>query len=472
MKRTKKGKNGKTFYIKGSFLILNIKFLTLGKEMTVLELLELQARARAIRSQLALEPITKIELDSDEDSENEATPETSKKSTDKPKVVEKPKIPEKAKKTNLSVASTSKADKTPAQEAAPPTRVRLKRNFRKRPSVESEPAPKQKITEVVIEKAKSPVSKPESDNDSRSSSPDVIAMHASPETLCISSDDDSVENKKVDLSADKKFVESILAASVDKVVQKIVEPPKVVQKEPSVEKSVEPEIIREPSPVKEKVYEEPEEGEYSEESEPEQQTVEQDSGENADDVVELAVSKEVSSESESDPEPQTEEIPSERKSRTTSKSNESDSGDEQKDENDQAAEETPQVEECFEDVEKIKRATQEISTHDPDDEDIVEILNSSDEDMLGESDEKATPVETPQSWESRWLDSNNVKKILATSKLQNKVRAKRTKKNSKSEASSSDAKTPDLEPEQVPENFEEGSVQQFEVLKETSNSGM
>lgn len=35
--------------------------------MSVLELLELQARARAIRSQLAMEPITKIEVKSDDD---------------------------------------------------------------------------------------------------------------------------------------------------------------------------------------------------------------------------------------------------------------------------------------------------------------------------------------------------------------------------------------------------------------------
>lgn len=285
-------------------------------------------------------------------------------------------------------------------------------------------------------------------------------MHASPETLCISSDDEVVVHKKEDLIADKKFVQSIFAASVEKEDTK------------SPEKSPEPENVK--SPEKEKVYEEPEEGEYSES---ESEIVEQKSVEMTDDIVELVVdSKEVSSESDSDQEPH---IPEDNliKSENTSISNKSDSGDDQEmEQSDQVNEENPHTEdekivESFEVVEKVVQPPQEINSHDPDDEDIVEILNSSDEDMLGELDEKATPVEAPESWESRWLDSNNVKKILATSKLQNKVRAKRTKKNSKSDtSSSSDAKSPASEMEQVQDSVEEGSVQQFDVLKETSNS--
>lgn len=51
-------------YLIGIFLIYPGK-----NQISVLELLELQARARAIRSQLALEPITKIEVESDNENE-------------------------------------------------------------------------------------------------------------------------------------------------------------------------------------------------------------------------------------------------------------------------------------------------------------------------------------------------------------------------------------------------------------------
>lgn len=128
--------------------------------MTVLELLELQARARAIRSQLALEPITKIELDSDDSDTEKQTPETLNKAP------EKQKVPEKTQKNIISAPSTSKADESQDSQVPPPTRVRLKRNFRKRPSVDAESSPKQRVTTVeVIEKKISPArKKPESDN--------------------------------------------------------------------------------------------------------------------------------------------------------------------------------------------------------------------------------------------------------------------------------------------------------------------
>ena len=223
--------------------------------MTVLELLELQARARAIRSQLALEPITKIELDTDSESEGlKITPPAQKANK---KDTPKPKTQDKANKNVVTVPSTSKTNSTSLSEA--PTRVKLKRNFGNRKNSETisittpEPA-SEKAIEPIITKAKS-LSTANSDNESRSSSPDVIAMHASPETLCISSDEEVMEKKIEDLSADKKFVESILAASIEKIAQKIVEPFAVVE---IVEKIPE-------SPEKS-----PEEGELSEsDSEPE-----------------------------------------------------------------------------------------------------------------------------------------------------------------------------------------------------------
>lgn len=49
------------------------------KDLSVLELLELQARARAIRSQLALEPVAKIEVDSGDEEVKQPVAGTSKK---------------------------------------------------------------------------------------------------------------------------------------------------------------------------------------------------------------------------------------------------------------------------------------------------------------------------------------------------------------------------------------------------------
>lgn len=104
-----------------------------GKQYSMLELLELQARARAIRSQLALEPVTKIELDdSDSDTPNNSTNNVSAKSDDISNVTDNC---ESHKKTE---PSTSK----PQTEAPKPSRpIRLKRNFRQRQENQNDDTP-------------------------------------------------------------------------------------------------------------------------------------------------------------------------------------------------------------------------------------------------------------------------------------------------------------------------------------------
>ncbi|CAD7083334.1 unnamed protein product [Hermetia illucens] len=157
------------------------------KGVSVLELLELQARARAIRSQLALEPVAKIEVDSD-DSTDDASQSTSK------------------------VSSSSRSNDKKMTNGAEPSAVRktksvkLKRNFRKANHDEDTEDVENKKSEKDVGTEKSENSKVESEKkdrvedgggakQERSASPDVITILPSPETLCIS--DSSDENDDV-----------------------------------------------------------------------------------------------------------------------------------------------------------------------------------------------------------------------------------------------------------------------------------
>lgn len=172
------------------------------KKATVLELLELQARARAIRSQLALEPVTKIELDdSDVENVNDASELAQP-------VAEQP--------TGSVAAVLDEAQATstrPQLELAEPIAlepvqrpIRLKRNFRTRNTDndddgQGEDAAGEKSTNEPEEQrdngddtATNGTAKdasPKIPEKERSLSPDIIPIIKEPEILCISSSDES-----------------------------------------------------------------------------------------------------------------------------------------------------------------------------------------------------------------------------------------------------------------------------------------
>lgn len=198
------------------------------KQYSVLELLELQARARAIRSQLALEPVTKIELD-DSDSET-----VEKDKPNEQQIVEKPTKSSQSKVNQKEKSQTNKLEEQ--SKAAAPRPVRLKRNFRQRqmegyesdesnsvnvkdknttetivqPKTPENPADK----EASPEKQKSPVKEgdPAVVNDD-----DVVPIVAEPEVLCISSSD-SENDEQTTSSKVKKYINM-------PVVEKVVRPP-------------------------------------------------------------------------------------------------------------------------------------------------------------------------------------------------------------------------------------------------------
>ncbi|KAL5286588.1 CAAP1 family protein [Megaselia abdita] len=137
------------------------------KDLSVLELLELQARARAIRSQLALEPVTKIEVDSDDDDEVD---------------VKKP------------IPSCSR-------------KVVLNRDFGRQNSVSEQSEPPEK-------KARSP-------------SPDIIPILPSTVTLCISDSEEEDNKDDGDNEEDKKDKQ----VDVEKPKEEVKEPENVKQTE-------------------------------------------------------------------------------------------------------------------------------------------------------------------------------------------------------------------------------------------------
>lgn len=180
----------------------------------MLELLELQARARAIRSQLALEPITKIELDSD--NETGSVVATTTLSAQKPTATVTTSTigaskPAQSNGTEKEVAIVTKVlTTTTAASASTEVRqkpIRLKRNFRQRQmdgyeeeetadgesgeqTHQSDDRPSERIDESEAQSAEKQAT--DSDKEiaqpSRSPSPDVITIIPSPETLLISSD--------------------------------------------------------------------------------------------------------------------------------------------------------------------------------------------------------------------------------------------------------------------------------------------
>lgn len=149
--------------MQSSFLVL-IRHNCVGeKQYSILELLELQARARAIRSQLALEPVTKIELD---DSDDETVDISKKPESTKP--VEEVSTNEKNKtqgdvtehfankKSNEPTKSISESTEEPRVPSSRP--IRLKRNFRTRQIDEEDvsapaPAEAEKTAEKNVDKS-------------------------------------------------------------------------------------------------------------------------------------------------------------------------------------------------------------------------------------------------------------------------------------------------------------------------------
>lgn len=195
----------------------------------MLELLELQARARAIRSQLALEPVTKIELD-DSDAEDENS-----KGNDKNHTAGTSSVPpqNKGSQKEKDPKESSKRPEEPQSKVSAPRPLRLKRNFRQRQVEGYESDENQSIgekektaadaeepqtsaeKEKSVEREKSPVKEPEPESAPVPTDDDVVPIIAEPEVLCISSSDSESDDKSTS-SKVKKYINMPVVVKVDR----------------------------------------------------------------------------------------------------------------------------------------------------------------------------------------------------------------------------------------------------------------
>lgn len=410
--------------------------------MTVLELLELQARARAIRSQLALEPITKIELDSDNEEKsldgnlmvtnNVQKPEANNTNS-KSKISENNKS-EKRKKNVETEKSKTKMDDSEIKKE-PLKRVKLKRNFRVRQvgddlsdddkeknlkitNNSNEDDKKLSNNHKVIDNENINLEKPQTISEtetaecsnlrSNCSSPEVITMFPSPVTLYILSDSDEEHPKK-----NKTIEENIITLSEDDKLEETKSPD-----EPEDGEILEDEEIK---GVKSEVCIEKIDVDKNNGTETEKETANESSSSSSIDLEMEGHDYELkdntdSSEDEEETLKNKENNESETKKEATNKESE--------------AILPINKSKVTEDIETLEEEKIEILNDLPDD--IIDIVDSDIEEEISESDKSKTLDENAptRSWNTRWLESSKVTKILATSRLGNKVRDNIKKKKS------------------------------------------
>lgn len=383
----------------------------------MLELLELQARARAIRSQLALEPVTKIDLDSDDES-NAADLENKEASSSK----EKTPVPEKIVKSTASrvekqsteavkriVIPPAPPKTTPVPQSKP---VKLKRNYKTQASTSSNGL------ETSATREPSP---PKDDKNGNfaydEDDDDVIRMEPSPETFFISDSDEEPPAKKSPIKREEVVVDKTSETSVAEVKQsEETETPEDGELSPTDQKEMSPE-------PKEESPEKPIDTSKCDPSE----------GVADDDVVHLMSDTEIELHHHSDKE-----------------------------------------EEEIEAQDETEVKPEQKSPKPQSDDDVVEINNSSDDEIMNDSEKSAgEAASTSETWTERWLSSSKTQNILKTTQLASKVRINmlNTRKTQKATArkkkESEEAEKMKLK-EKI-SNAEEGSMEQFKVIKEKSN---
>ncbi|XP_017956890.1 protein IWS1 homolog [Drosophila navojoa] len=430
-------------------------------QISVLELLELQARARAIRSQLAMEPITKIEVKSDDDDDEEK--EVPKKLSEKDKRHHK-------RRSNESTASKPAKNQDQAQangntngkpDAAPTKKIKLKRNYRtSTKSPEKQAVSNAKVPETkavpVLEQSKS-----------RSASPDVIPIPAEPETLLISdsTDDESKQPAKKPVATTSTTTATATTAAPTAAVPP--ETPAAAAPAPA------------PTPAEES---EPEEGEVREDSENEAETqpaapIEQKQATETEAPKEVAeVVEEKKAEATSEIADTAEEASVESVEQSNVKEEEEAAEQPAADDEDQNDDvisiggDLELIEELntVEDEAAVKIKTEEpekVGEPDEEDNDVI-LLNTSDDDH-----EKLQDTNS-ESWRTRYLKSSKVSQVLAASRLGKRVRDKIKKSNRAQKRndskSASDEKSPSQQQQQQEQQFtsqhEDGSMEQYQEL--------
>lgn len=161
------------------------EYFRLGKnQISVLELLELQARARAIRSQLALEPITKIEVDSDLEAESKRKIRKDKRRNSRSKAKSS------SKKDDAREKSWPKKDISPTNNSPPSNKPIVNSKNRDEECCSHNSNEKTKHNVEIVDKAEWTRDR----KVNHSVSPDVIPIEEQPETVLISDTSDVETN--------------------------------------------------------------------------------------------------------------------------------------------------------------------------------------------------------------------------------------------------------------------------------------
>ncbi|XP_032309663.1 neurofilament medium polypeptide isoform X1 [Drosophila ananassae] len=399
-------------------------------QMSVLELLELQARARAIRSQLAMEPITKIEVKSDDDDES---PEKPVQRREKEKRSKKNTETGKRKSQEQPQAKESKKDEEVVEEA-PRKKIKIKRNYRQATvSPEKEAA---KSSPPTVSAPPEESTKKKSRSKSRSASLDVIPIQTETETLLISDSTDDEGTKK--------------------------DQPKEAEAPVSVQPQV-PEVESEPEEGE--VRDEPEEIAKPEETPKPDERTQSKEPEKSEDSQKTEKSEEST---------KAEVKPAEEKEAPPDNSEQTALDDE--DQNDDVISiggDLEMIEEMTKDEEpptlsNIKSEKSEKQEPEEQDNDVISLDTSEDE------REKLQPNDS-ESWRTRYLKSSKVSQVLAASRLGKRVRDK-IKKSKRSKATDCDDQEKSSKQQEVfTSKHEDGSIEQYQELlqhrqRKSSNS--
>ncbi|XP_055914401.1 nucleolar protein dao-5 [Eupeodes corollae] len=429
-----------------------------NKQFSVLELLELQARARAIRSQLALEPVTKIEVNTDSEEEGPpkqrppsaaAARKKSSKTTNGSS--SNGKSSEAGKKTSNSTLTVIIPNGEPA---VPSKRIKLKRNFRKQTQGEENSYDESKSTETDNRKTTEEVVPKK---EARSPSPDVIPIVAVPETLCISDSDEEkkVANNQVETAVPETATSTVAVAKSSQQLEilsvvNIEAPPKKPDNadEPS-KVSTSPKEVEKP--------ESEEEGEIVDEDEEEPKVKKIETTASETDKTDNSINQAEGNSKDPDTTQTVDKIDSEKKPFS-----------ENKDQASERVELSESEDDDNDDVISLEGGdlVNEMKEHMEDD--VEEVTKPEDIICLDDSsDEEAKIKKKTESWNDRWLNSRRVSKVLAASRLGNKVRnkIKESKKAKKIEEAAANEKALE-KPQQVIfiSKHEMGSVEQYKEL--------
>lgn len=390
----------------------------------MLELLELQARARAIRSQLALEPVAKIELDSEDETKEESSKNSNEVGSTSNHHKDKSSVPSESPTIIVKHVESCEHERKVAIPPPTPPKIipvqtkplKLKRNYKTQSNDGTAPS----TAVSTKEPSPSKTIEPEGNFPDNGDDDDVIRMERSPETFFISDSDDEPPAKKSPTKKEEPLVEESPKTPVDENLNEAEEEQKVEQE------------LKENSPEPE-----PEKGNPQPRGSPSK--IESNDNATDDDTVHLTSDTEIELHHQSDKE---------------------------EDEVETAAE----TQEKSEKLEDLPKKSPEPQSNIQSDDDVVEINNSSDDEIMNDSEKSAGEMsKNLETWEQRWLSSSKTQSILKTTQLASKVRINMLKTKNTHKATLKQQQESEKAMKEKILNAEEGSMQQFKVLKENSN---